>query len=58
MILLCHGLQNKEIARTMGIRLETVRSGMMPAIFERLGASNRVEAALIYVREHPELLHT
>jgi len=58
MRLLCRGLQNKEIARAMGISHHTVHTVMMRDIYARLGARNRVEAALAYVRAHPDLLQT
>lgn len=56
MRLLLRGLQNKEIAAAMGISLHTVQAVMMRDIFARLGARNRVEAALTYLRAHPDLL--
>ena len=57
MRLVCRGLQNKEVAAAMGLSVYTVKSAMMRAIFERLGVQNRVEAVLVYLRQHPELLN-
>ena len=57
MRLVCRGLQNKEIAAAMGLSVYTVKCTMMHDIFARLGGQNRVEAVLVYLRQHPELLN-
>ncbi len=43
--LLAQGLPNKEIARTLGIASSTVKN-QLTVVFERLGVSNRTQAAM------------
>jgi len=52
--LLCQGFSNKEIAASLGLSIETVRSHLK-RIYERLHVRSRTEAALKYRewRDHP-----
>ena len=50
LILLAQGLQLEEIARELGIGVETARSHVRNAT-ERLGASNRTHAVAIAIRK-------
>lgn len=45
------GLTNKEIASTLGIRVDSVGQNLS-AIFTKLGATNRAEAIAIALRKH------
>lgn len=45
-----HGLTNKEIATTLGIRVDSVGQNLS-AIFTKLGAANRAEAIAIAMRK-------
>ena len=45
------GLTNAEIATMLGIRQDSVKKLVM-AVCEKIGASNRTEAAVIALRKH------
>jgi DNA-binding CsgD family transcriptional regulator len=49
---LCSGLTNKEIARSLGITNETIKYHMA-SIMQKLGLSNRVQVALVWMRLRP-----
>jgi DNA-binding NarL/FixJ family response regulator len=52
--LVCHGLANKQIARSLGISERTVKAHL-GNVFQRIGATDRTQAAM-WAREHlPEL---
>ncbi len=48
--LLAYGESNKEIARGLGIPVDTVRSRLR-SIFQKLGKTNRTQLAIYAVRE-------
>jgi len=49
--LLAHGLQNKEIAVTLGIGERTAKFHV-ESVLRKLGATNRTEAVAIATRRH------
>ncbi|MBC8293449.1 MAG: helix-turn-helix transcriptional regulator [Proteobacteria bacterium] len=48
--LVCEGLSNTEIASLLGISAETVKSELK-RIFRKIGVSNRVQAAVLLVKQ-------
>ena len=57
MRLMVEGWNNKQIAIWMGVSHQTIKNHNAE-IFGRLGVTDKTNAVLAYIREHPDLIRT